>query len=164
MSSYITLAMPITDQECLLSALAELGFGGDKIEVHDEAQALAGYQGDYRQQMAHIIIRRQFIGPSSNDIGFERTSTGFRAHVSDFDRRVLGTEWLGRLNEVYKKHYGQKLARLAEEERRRIEEERRRLVEAQRQAIHVKAKKMGYRVEEKREGESLRLVLVKRVY
>jgi hypothetical protein len=53
---------------------------------------------------------------------------------------------------------------LAEAERRRVEEERRKLVEAQRQAIHEKAKKMGYRVQETREGDSLRLVLVKRVY
>ena len=54
--------------------------------------------------------------------------------------------------------------RKAEEEQRRIEEERRQLVEARRQTIHEKAKKMGYRVQESREGDKIRLVLVKRVY
>ena len=38
------------------------------------------------------------------------------------------------------------------------------LVEAQRQSIHKKAKAMGYRVQETRQGDKLRLVLVKRVY
>ena len=60
--------------------------------------------------------------------------------------------------------YERKLEKLAEEERRRVEEERRKLVEAQRQVIHAKARKMGYRVQESHEGETLRLVLVKRIY
>jgi hypothetical protein len=38
------------------------------------------------------------------------------------------------------------------------------MVEAQRQAIHEKARSMGYRVEETRQGDKVRLVLVKRVY
>jgi len=54
--------------------------------------------------------------------------------------------------------------RLAEIEARRRDEERQRLVEAQRQAIHEKAHKMGYRVEETRQDDKIRLVLVKRVY
>ncbi|MDX1973084.1 MAG: hypothetical protein SFY68_11195 [Candidatus Sumerlaeia bacterium] len=54
--------------------------------------------------------------------------------------------------------------RKAEAERIRMEEERRRLVEAQRLAVHEKAKKMGYQIKETREGETLRLVLVKRTY
>ena len=50
------------------------------------------------------------------------------------------------------------------EERRRVEEERQRVVEAQRQTVHERAKKMGYRVQESRVGETVRLVLVKRTY
>jgi len=38
------------------------------------------------------------------------------------------------------------------------------LVETQRQTVHDKARKLGYQVQEKREGDVLRLVLVKRVF
>lgn len=164
MSAYITLATPMTDQECLLEALEELGFGNDKVEVHPEGTALVGYEGRRRQQQAHVVIRRQHVGSASNDIGFEHTSTGFRAHVSGYDHPRFGGGWLSRLASSYQEHHRAKLARLAEQERLRLEEERRQLVEAQRQAVHQKAKKMGYRVEETREGDKLRLVLVKRVY
>ncbi len=164
MSAYITLATPMTDQQCLLDALADLGFGPDKVEVHADATQLVGYVGDRRQQRAHVVIRRRFVGTASNDVGFELTSTGYRAHVSGFDHPRYGTGWLSKLSARYQEHHAAKLARLAEEERRRLEEERRKLVEAQRQAVHAKARKMGYRVKETREGDSLRLVLVKRVY
>ncbi len=164
MSAYITLATPMTDQECLLEALDELGFGADKVEVHPEGTALVGYEGQRRQQKAHVVIRRQYVGSASNDIGFERTTTGFRAHVSGYDHPRFGGGWLTRLASSYQEHHRAKLARLAEQERQRIEEERRKLVEAQRQAVYQKAKKMGYRVQETREGDKLRLVLVKRVY
>ena len=164
MSAYITLATPMTDQECLLDALEELGFGSDKVEVHPEGTALVGYEGRRRRQQAHIVIRRQYVGSASNDIGFERTATGFRAHVSGYDHPRFGGGWLSRLASSYQKHYKAKLARLAEQERLRIEEERRQLVEAQRRALYQKAKKMGYRVQETRHGDTLRLVFVKRVY
>jgi hypothetical protein len=164
MSAYITLATPMTDQQCLLEALADLGFDSTKVEVFEQAEQLQGYQGDRRQQRAHVIIRRQFVGSASNDIGFERTETGFRAYVSGFDHPRFGNQWLDQLRNRYQVHHETKLARLAEAERQRQEEERRRLVESQRQAIHKKAKSMGYRVQETRQGDKLRLVLVKRVY
>ena len=164
MSAYITLATPMTDQKCLLDALLDLGFSADQVEVHPEGTALVGYMGDRRQQKAHVVIRRNNVGAASNDIGFERTPTGFRAHVSNYDHPRYGGGWLSRLTESYDKHHRQKLARLAEIERLRLEEEQRQLVEAQRQTVHEKARKMGYRVQEKREGNKLRLVLVKRVY
>jgi exonuclease VII large subunit len=100
----------------------------------------------------------------SNDIGFVRTPTGFSAVISDYDGGRYGETWLRQLNARYEDHLARKQERLAEEERRRAEEERKRLVEAQRQAVHERARKLGYRVEETREGDRLRLVLVKRVY
>ena len=39
-------------------------------EVHIEPQHLQGYQGDNRAQKAHIIVRRKYVGGSSNDLGF----------------------------------------------------------------------------------------------
>jgi len=164
MSAYITLVTPMTDRQCLLAALADLGFGPQKVEVHEDVTELVGYAGDRRQSRAHVVIRRRFVGTSSNDIGFELTPTGYQAHVSDFDRSRYGADWLSELGGRYEVHHAAKLARLAEEERLRFEEECRKLVEAQRQAVREKARKMGYRVKETREGDTLRLVLVKRVY
>lgn len=168
MSAYLTLPTPLIDQEALVAALEDLGFAHAAIEVHTDAVPLVGYEGAARGERAHVVIRRQHVGASSNDLGFERTATGFRAHVSDFDRPGYGPAWLGRLRERHDVHHRAALDRLAEEARRREQErreqERRRLVESQRAAICEKARRLGYRVEETRDGEGVRLVLVKRVY
>lgn len=164
MSAYLTLATPMTDRACLLAALADLGFGAERIEVHPTPVALVGYRGERRSQKAEIVIRRQHVGSASNDIGFESTATGYRAHISDYDRGRYGAGWLTKLDAAYRRHDEVRRARLAEEERRRLEAERLALIEAQRQAIRAKAKAMGYRVTEKREQGALRLVLVRRSY
>lgn len=164
MSAYMTLLTPMLDQECLLSALRDLGFDSAKVEVHATPVNLVGYRGDLRDQSAHIVIRRSFLGGASNDIGFLATATGYRALVSGFDHYRLGTGWLPELNSRYQAHWTAKQERLAAEERRRLEEERQKVVEAQRQAVHERARKMGYRVQETREGETIRMVLVKRAY
>jgi hypothetical protein len=59
MSAYITLMTPMTDQECLLAALADVGFVRAKVEVHDSPVPLVGYEGASRAQTAHLVIRRQ---------------------------------------------------------------------------------------------------------
>jgi hypothetical protein len=163
-SAYVTLMTPMIDQTCVLDALADLGFGADRVEAHESPVDLVGYEGSARTQAAEIVIRRRHLGPTSNDLGFRRTPTGFAAIVSDYDGARFGERWLQELHGRYLHHAERKQARAAAEERRRIEEERRRLVEAQRQAIHDKARALGYRVEETRDGDRLRLVLVKRVY
>jgi len=164
MSAYITLATPMTERSCLLDALADLGFTADKVEVHDEPTALVGYEGARRGQEAHVVIRKRHVGRSSNDIGFLATPTGYRAFISDYDRSRYGQAWLAKLSDRYQHHHNAMMERLAEEERRRKEEERRALVEAQRMAITEKATEMGYQVEETREGEKVRLVLLRRTY
>jgi hypothetical protein len=174
MSAYITLATPLIDRDCLLAALADLGFPGPSVEVHEMPVALVGYEGALRPERAHLVIRRQHVGPESNDIGFEAAPTGFRAHISDFDRQRYGDGWLRQLHEHYGSHYAAaqtrrehesiEAARLAEIEARRREEQRRSVVAAQRQAILDKAEAMKYRVQETRQGDTIRLVLVKRVY
>ncbi|MBM4343934.1 MAG: DUF1257 domain-containing protein [Deltaproteobacteria bacterium] len=164
MSAYMTLLTPMTDQACLLDALADLGFGAALVEVHATPVRLEGYGGDQRTQTAHIVIRRHNVGVASNDVGFLATATGYQALVSDFDHPKLGSGWLAQLNQRYSAHWSAKQERLAAEERRRQEQERQRLVEAQRQAVHDRAKAMGYRVQETREGETVRLLLVKRTY
>lgn len=164
MSAYITLMTPMVDQDCLLSALADLGFDQSRVEVHAQPVQLEGYMGDRRVQTANIVIRRKYVGGASNDVGFLATSTGYQAYVSGYDHPRFGTSWLGQLTTRYQYHDAIKQERLAAEERQRQEEERKKLVEAQRASVYEKAKKLGYMVKESREGETLRLVLVKRSY
>lgn len=179
MSAYVTLMTPMVDQECLLLALAELGYDQSRVEIHDVPKLLVGYEGTTRFQSAHLILRREFVGPASNDVGFLKQATGYRLIVSEFDQNRFGQGWLARLSASYNGHSAAKAASLeraareaaeiearrkAEAERIRMEEERRRLVESQRLAVHEKAKKMGYQIKETREGDVLRLVLVKRTY
>lgn len=178
MSAYITLSLPITDQECLILALVDMGFHKSAIEIHEQPKPLVGFEGRQRQQLAHIIVRRINVGQSSNDLGFERTALGFRAHISDYDSACYNSSWLEKLNLRYQHHTTEKRLRLEREsgekeiERRRVaeielrkqEDERRQLVEAQKKAIQDKARAMGYRVQEQREGDKIRLVLVKRVF
>ena len=97
-------------------------------------------------------------------MGFVASPTGYQAFVSGYDHPRFGKGWLAQLNSRYQAHWTSKQERIAAEERRRIEEERQRLIEAQRQAVHERAKKMGYRVQETREGQTIRMVLVKRTY
>ncbi|MHA1549882.1 MAG: hypothetical protein ACTSXV_00325, partial [Alphaproteobacteria bacterium] len=67
----------------------------------------------------------------------------------------------------YQKHWNAKLLLTEKQlakERQHLEEKRKALVEAQRKEVRARAKKMGYRIKEKRQGNVLRLVLVKRAY
>jgi hypothetical protein len=164
MSAYMKLLTPMTDEESLLLALADLGFDRSKVEVHANAVPLVGYQDDRREQTANVIIRRKHVGSASNDMGFLDSATGYQALISDYDRSHYGTNWLAELNQHYGTHFSAKQERMAAEERARLELERQRLVEAQRSAIHERAKKAGYQVKEARDGDVIRLVLVKRVY
>jgi hypothetical protein len=132
MSHYSEVQIEFRDGAALVAALNRLGFQG-KVEVHQEAKALYGYQGDRREKQAHIIIRRQHVGLAANDLGFQRYSDGaYRAYISDYDRdynRYNG-EWLGRLKQAY----GVERAK-------------------------VEAKKKGYRVtEQKQDDGRIRLI------
>lgn len=160
MSAYITLMTPMTDRECLLAALVDQGFTHAQIEVHAEPVALIGYGV---APTANIVIRRRHLGAAASDIGFLATATGYRAHVTD-DHPQYGATWLRQLHERYLHHGAVKQARLVEAERRRQEEERRQLVEAQRVQVLAKAKQLGYQVNETREGDTVRLTLLKRTY
>lgn len=160
MSAYVTLATPMLDAECLVAAIAEQGFDPAKLERSEVAVDLRGWQ---RGRKAHIVLRKEHTGDRYNDIGFVYGDAGYSAILSD-DHPTFGRDWLARLSAGYAKLWSAKQDRLAAEERRRLEEERQRVVEAQRKAVHERARKMGYRVQESREGDTIRLVLVKRTY
>lgn len=103
MSAYTVLQTRIVSAEHLVAALADLGF--TRVEVHERPRPLVGWLGDARERTAEIIIRREHVGESSNDIGFARTADGsFEALVSEFDRQRFGAHWLGRLTQRYAYH------------------------------------------------------------
>ena len=100
MSKYLTFPeILFKDRRLLLAALAEIGF--TDIE-EGEQLPLYGYQGDRRPETAEIVVRRQVIGPVSNDLGFTRTPTGYVPIVSEYDERtLLAGQFLPRLRTAY---------------------------------------------------------------
>jgi hypothetical protein len=160
MSAYITLVTPMIDEGCLLEAIVAGGFAESNIVRSEEPLTLRGWRSGRK---ANIVLRKEHTGDHYNDIGFVRTATGFTAVLSD-DSATFGPGWLTQISARYQQAWTAKQERIAAEERRRLEEERQRVVEAQRQAVHERAKKMGYRVQETREGDKIRLMLVKRSY
>ena len=112
MSEYVECETNIKDERALVEALVEMGFEESQVERHEEAQPLYGYQGDKRQQKANVIMRRQHVGSSSNDIGFLKKEDGtYEAIISGFDRGSGGNvaratggyndKWLKGLNQNY---------------------------------------------------------------
>jgi hypothetical protein len=159
-SAYITLVTPMLDEECLVAAIVDQGIPEASIVRSVEPVPLRGWQ---KGRQANIVLLKEHTGDAYNDIGFLRGPTGYTAILSN-DYARFGPDWLSRVSARYQAHWSAKQERLAAEERRRLEEERQRVVEAQRQAVHERAKKMGYHVQETREGETIRMVLVKRTY
>ena len=100
MSKYLVFQeYVLKDRRLLLAALADLGYA----EVEEgEALPLHGYQGDRRPETAELVVRRQYLGPASNDLGFARTPVGYVPIVSEYDRRVLhGGRFLVELRTAY---------------------------------------------------------------
>ena len=103
MSHFTSIKTQIKQVEPLLQALADLGFKA--VEVHETAQNLFGFRGDVRSQVAEVIIRRQYVGAASNDIGFKQQADGsFEAIISDYDRQIYSQQWLNQLTQRYGYH------------------------------------------------------------
>jgi hypothetical protein len=101
MSHYVDITLEIKDEKALVLALERLGFKGH-VEIYKEAQHLYGYQGDVREQTAHVILRRKYVGNCSNDIGFEKLADGrYHAHISEFDSKRYDKAWQGKLSTYY---------------------------------------------------------------
>ena len=160
----MTLMTPMIDQECLLAALADVGIGTDKVEVHAEPVALQGYYASDRAQSAHIVVRKASLGVAMADLGFRATPTGFLTILDDMDAHRYGQAWLAKLNGRYTHHASERQARLDAQAQAEEAARRAALVAAQREAVVARAKKNGYRVTESRVGDQVRLVLVKRSY
>ncbi len=107
MSEFIDVETVYSDCDALVDALVEIGVKKENIEVHDKPKALVGYQGDAREQLANIIIRKRYVGSASNDIGFVKGADGkYKAFVSAYDKgHGLGkTIASGKLTQVYAKN------------------------------------------------------------
>lgn len=103
MSHYVECTPGFKDREALIEALVAVGFDRGKIEIHEEAVPLYGYQGDKRSQRAHIVIRRQHVGQAANDVGWERLPDGtYRAWISEYDdRHRFNPETQNRIKQEY---------------------------------------------------------------
>lgn len=96
MSHFTSIKTQIKNRDALVTALNDIGF--KNIELHETAQHLYGYQGDVREQTAEVIIRRQYIGSSSNDIGFKQQADGqYEAIISEYDRHQYNQQWMNKL-------------------------------------------------------------------
>ena len=114
MSEYSESTTEFKDADILIAALAAVGY--DKIEnCIGKPQPLVGFQGDYRTLdgeghtkdpnkalKADIIVRRKFVGGTSNDIGFVKGADGkFRAIISAYDSHRHGAPWLSKVKGEY---------------------------------------------------------------
>jgi hypothetical protein len=103
MSKYSSIDTCFDDQDALVEALKADGFQPLLATDQVAGDPLTGYQGDQRQDRAHVIIPRQQIGGASNDIGFRRGTDGtFRAVISEFDKGCgRDDQWLGKIRQRF---------------------------------------------------------------
>ena len=87
------------DHDLLLAALADLGY--TQVEQADSL-SLYGYAGDRRPETAQVVVRRQYLGSASNDLGFRLTDRGYVPIISEYDQRtLLDGRFLPRLRTAY---------------------------------------------------------------
>jgi len=82
MSHYAEVKMKIKDEELLISAVKKI-FGSSNVEVHKNPVNLIDYYNVTRDQKANIIVRKQHVGPTSNDIGWLRNNDGTYTAIYD---------------------------------------------------------------------------------
>ncbi len=101
MSAYVEFSgIQFRDQECLLEALKAIGY--EQVEAHGQPQPLVGYEGRQRPEKAEVIIRRRYVGYSSNDVGFALKDGAYVPIISEYDRAVRwGDDTLTRLKVAY---------------------------------------------------------------
>lgn len=161
MSAYIKYATPMIEEDVLITALCEMGFAREHIEVHETPQPLVGYEGLGRPEMGHIIIRRQHVGTASNDLGFIKEEGGYRMIISDYDQSRYNTNWRTKLQEAYNNNLSIRVNKMSGLEVKQQQKKQQNLVTYQKQQIYKEAKKRGYKVTESKVDGKVRLVLVK---
>ena len=85
MSEFLEVVTEFSEKDCLVYALEQV-YGKGNVEVYREAKQLQGYKGDLRQQKAHIIVRKEFVGRGSNDLGFELVGKTYKMRISEYNK------------------------------------------------------------------------------
>lgn len=92
MSEYGCFNTVIKDREMLVKTLEEI-YGVGNVEVHEKPVDLISYNGHTRtlngkKVQANVIVRRQHVGRSSNDLGWiwDEASGTYKNYVSDYDQ------------------------------------------------------------------------------
>lgn len=99
MSKYAVTSTEVKEEKYLVEALREMGY---KPEVHDEGATLNPYYPEQESKVAHIIVRRAQLRGAFGDIGFVRQPDGRLSKIGDELDHRYGTQWLGRLQQLYK--------------------------------------------------------------
>ena len=92
MSKYLVFnSVCLKDRDTLIAALISLGYIREQITVGQNIR-LYGYRGDRRQETADVVIRKEFVGGSSNDLGFRLTPDGYVPIISEYDVGYLASK------------------------------------------------------------------------
>ena len=102
----------VTRMSCIKKALLDCGFKSHMLEISEKEKfPMKGYHGDIREQRCNLRIKgsgwgsQNYVGPASNDLGFERQADGTYAfHVSEYDSHKYGTTWQEKFLNLYSKH------------------------------------------------------------
>lgn len=86
MSHFTVVVTVLRNAGTLLTALQDLGY---EVETGNELP-LYGWKGDVREETADLVISRDQLASSSNDIGFARQDDGsYSIIISEYDVRTL---------------------------------------------------------------------------
>jgi len=114
MSEYRIVKTEFRDRECLEKALDDVAKKLGIRYVQGKDITLYGYQGDARPETADIVIRRCYLDPLSNDLGYRwNPEKGmFEEIVSEYDQRVSRVTMIrNRIRQRYAYHKVLKEAR-----------------------------------------------------
>jgi hypothetical protein len=136
---------PILDTTLLVEALEELG-----VEYQDLGNLIAVKAAMNRYREAPQFVQRQ--------------GAWVLRHGAITSHTRWAKKFADTLSAVERRRQEQIEEELRRQQEARERDARRQLVERRRAAIVENAEKLGYEVTEKREGEQVRLVLVRRTY
>ena len=105
MSKFLEFQTNLHSMWALRRALIDVGFKPEHLLLFDKPEQLRGYHDDLRQEKAHLHIKKEGIGGSSNDIGFVKNKDGtIDAIISDFDKSAYNQIWLNKVTQLHNKH------------------------------------------------------------
>ncbi len=90
MSHYSIETFAYKDVRLLKQALLDCGVPENQImqSFNGNGLRLVDYMGDQTQLRAHLLVKRNWVGRSCNDLGFEFTESGCTIHICDYARKA----------------------------------------------------------------------------